>query len=62
MEDRKKLTFLAIKVLSPWDSSSSGVGGSGLFGALLELEPDPAVAPGLETLAVPSGTTPKPVL
>lgn len=51
-----------MRVLSPWDSSSSGVGGRGLFGALLELEPDPAVAPGLDTLAVPSGTAPKPAL
>lgn len=55
-------TFLRTKVLSAWDSSSSGVGGRGLLGALPELEPDPAVAPGLDMLAVPSGTTPSPAL
>lgn len=54
------LTFLITNVLS-WVSSSSGVGGKGLLGALPELEPDP-VAPGLDTPAGLSATTPRPAL
>lgn len=58
------LTFLRTKVRSPGDSSSSGVGGSGLLGAPPLPEVDTADAPGLDTAPpdVPSGVELKPAL
>lgn len=54
-----KLTRRSTNVLSPCDSSSSGVGGKGLLGAPLDPGPD---APGVEPLGEPSATAPNPGL